>query len=366
MSKPVPKPLPLPKPLPPAAAITIHDVARLAGVSIKTVSRVLRDEAHVALATRQTVQQAALRLGYVPHPSARNLASAVSNVIALVSLAPAPKSVARVGHEYLMALQTGVLSVCQVLDFGLMLMALPRQAKAAVAEMSRRVLARQVGGFILPAPACDLRGLLPALDATGLHYAAISPHALTGAGPWVVADERKAFRGLTLHLIEAGHRRIGLLLGDPGTRGAVERLAGYRDALADAGIPFDAALLAPSSYTFDRGLASARLLLNRSPAPSAIVAASDDCAAGVIAAGHERGLSLPDQLSVTGYDDLDLARKVWPGLTTAHPPLEQMAVVATRQLIARMHPHRRTNDLPPAQVMLPAELVFRGSVSRPV
>lgn len=349
----------------PASAITIHDVARVAGVSIKTVSRVLRDEPYVADATRATVHRVAQQLGYVPHPSARNLASSVSNVIALVTLAAARGTHSQAGHEYLMGLQMGVLSVCQALDFGLMLVAIPRQTEAAIQEMQHRVKARQVGGFIIAPPACDLPCLLSTMDAAGLRYAAISPSSLECSGPWVAANESDAVRRLTLHLVDAGHRRIALLLGDPGSRGAVERLAGYRDALTERGIAYQPAWVEQAGFAFDRGREAAHRLLKRTPQPTAILAANDDCAAGVIAAAHERGMTLPDDLSVTGYDDVDLARKVWPGLTTVRQPLEELAAVATRQLIALMQPNRRTGDTPPMHVTLQTDLVLRGSVSAP-
>ena len=231
--------------------------------------------------------------------------------------------------------------------------------------MQRQLRARQVGGFVIPAPACDIPGLLPLLDAAGLRYVAISPRDATAKGPWVGVDERGAMQQLTQHLLSRGHRRIALLLGDPGTRGAGERLAGYASALADNGLALEPRWTEQAGYSFDAGREAAHRLLRRADhlqRPTAIMAASDDCAAGVIAAAHERGLSLPDELSVTGFDDLDLARKVWPGLTTVHQPLALLARAATERLIRQLQPHRRMADVAPAVQIMTADLVLRGSV----
>ena len=354
------------------ASITIHDVALAAGVSIKTVSRVLRDERHVAAATRAQVQAAAQHLGYAPHPSARNLASAVPQVVGLLTTtSPNPAGSLRGGHEYLMALQLGVLQACGDLGHAVRLQARPVAAGQAggeelAAELAALVRSRGIGGLVIPAPLVDQPGLLRALDAANVPYAAISPANTAIAGPWVVADERSAARELVALLVSLGHRRIACITGDKGSRGGTERLAGYHEGMAAAGLPVNPAWVEPGGFLFDQGRAAAHTLLRRNPRPSAIMAANDDSAAGVLAAAHDRGLVLPDDLSVTGYDDIDLARKVWPGLTTVRQPLGAMAQVAARQLIARMHPLRRSDDAPASQVVLPAELVVRGSTRTPL
>ena len=162
-----------------------------------------------------------------------------------------------------------------------------------------------------------------------------------------------------------GHRRIGFIRGDLGWPDAEQCYAGYVDALKAAGLSLDPALLTQAAFSFDAGLRSARQLLTLRKSPMAIIASSDALAAGVIAVAHELGLDLPSDPSVTGYDDTDLARKLWPALTTAHPPVQRMAEEATRRLVKLMRPPRHAEPTGPTQLVLRSELVLRQSLAAP-
>lgn len=343
--------------------LTVREVAQAAGVSIKTVSRVLRGEAHVSPATRLSVEAAAQALGYRPDPAARGLKSRVPSAIGLLRGVRSDEESWREGHEYLMCQQLGAMRACIELDTVLTLVPVRWELEDMARELGLLHRSRQVGGFLLPAPLCDIPGVIDALDAAGIPYAAISPSRLDIGGAWVIADERSATQQVVAHVLAAGHRRLGLIRGEPGTRAAVQREAGCRDALAAAGVAFETVLVEQvGHFNFNEGRRCGHRLLNRAPSPTAIVACSDEVAVGVMAAAQERGLSLPDDLSVVGYDDLDIARKVWPGLTTVRQPIERMGEMAARQLIAELQPQRRGVGAPGRHVTLHCELVLRGSV----
>ncbi len=346
---------------------TIHDVAALAGVSIKTVSRVLRQEAKVSPATRAAVERAVREMAYQPDLSARSLKSNVPNTIGLVrSFDPDASPYQRSGHEYVMCLQIGALRATQQLDFGLLLVPVHMQTAQALREMQDRFERRQVAGYLVPAPVCDLPGLLDGLTEAKIPYAAINPNRLDIEGHWVAAAEQCSAEALVSHLIAAGHKHIAYINGSPQSRASTQREAGWRDALRKAGItPGDDWIEHAGDFTFDAGRRSAHAMFARAKVPTAVFAASDNVAAGVMNAAQERGMKLPEDLSVVGFDDLELARKLWPKLTTVHIPFEQLGEMAARQLVSHIQPLRLMEPKPSAQVMLYCDLMTRGSVVAP-
>lgn len=352
---------------PAAGRVTIHEVAARAQVSIKTVSRVLRREARVSPATRAAVERAVQEVGYLPDLSARSLKSSVPNTLGLVRAVDSePSAYMRSGHEYVMCLQVGAMRATRELDFGLLLVPVLRQAADALREVRERFRRREVAGFLLPAPACDLPGLLDALTAEGIPHVAISPNRLEAAAQWVAADERAGAEAVVTHLVANGHRHIAYISGEPNSRASAQREAGWRDALRAAGIkPKADWIVEAGEFGFDAGRRAGHQLLARAQRPSAVFAASDNIAAGVVNAAYERGLRLPQDLSIAGYDDLDLARKVWPNLTTVRHPIERLGEAAARLLVARVQPLRQVGQAPAPQALLPCDLVTRGSVAPP-
>lgn len=346
---------------------TIHDVAALAGVSIKTVSRVLRQEAKVSAATRAAVERAVRETGYLPDLSARSLKSNIPNTIGLVrSLEPDASHYQRAGHEYVMCLQVGALRATRQLDFGLLLVPVQMQTQLALSEMQDRFNRRQVAGYLVPAPVCDLPGLLDGLTQAQIPYAAINPNRLDIEGHWVAAAEQSSAEALVTSLIAVGHKHIGFISGAPHSRASVQREAGWRSALHKAGItPLDDWIEQAGDFTFDGGRRCAHAMFSRDPLPTAIFACSDNIAAGVMNAANERGMKLPTDLSVVGFDDLELARKLWPNLTTVHIPFESLGEIAARQLVSHIQPLRRMESKPSTQVTLHCDLVTRGSVVAP-
>jgi LacI family transcriptional regulator len=353
-----------------AQNITIHDVAAKAGVSIKTVSRVLRNEPDVAAATRKKVQEAIDALSYAPHPSARGLASTVTNVIGLVAvvwgdLGLPPWEGLRGHYEYRMRLQLGALHACEQAGFGLRIEMVGSSGRLAAEHLIGCVRRREVGGYVLTPLSATIPGLREALDAAGVKYVALAGSA-PSQGPCLVgADDRSAMRALTRIVLAAGHRRIGLIRGNAGWLDTEERQAGFLDALAEANVAPEPALIVPGMFEFAAGREAAAKLLDLPRPPTAIMASSDDIAAGVISLAHERGLKLPDQLSVTGFDDFEIAQRIWPPLTSVKRPLETMADIAARQVIAMLRPKREDQGFATRQVQVQGEVVLRQSVAPP-
>ncbi len=176
--------------------------------------------------------------------------------------------------------------------------------------------------------------MLRALEALLVRFVRISPgtnHALTSS---VFMDDVQAADDMTMHLLNHGHRRIGFIRGHPSHMASDDRLAGYRRALDRAGAGWNPALVADGAFDFDSGVAAASLFLALPEPPTAIFAANDDMAAGVLAVAHDRGIGLPRALSVAGFDDTVLARTVWPPLTAIHQPVQALAHAATDILLA--------------------------------
>jgi LacI family transcriptional regulator len=174
----------------------------------------------------------------------------------------------------------------------------------------------------------------------------------------VLIDNRGAAHAMTSRLIALGHRRIGFIVGHPSYAASAQRLTGYLQALGDAGQALDLALVQQGQYDFASGEAAAEALLDLPAPPTAIFASSDDMAAGVLAAAHRRGVLVPGELSVAGFDDTDLARSVWPPLSTVHQPVRALAYEAADILFAASpEPERR---------QLSFDLVMRGSTAAPV
>ena len=326
----------------------IRDVAALAGVAVKTVSRVLNGHPYVSAETKARVEEAMLALDFRPSVAARILSGAKSNQIALIYDNHSP--------FYMFQIQTGCWEYCKA--HGIRLLAQPVDvADPQVGEQVRGLVTEtHVDGIILSSPVTDCDPVLRALESMDIPFVRISPgtnHALTSS---VFMDDAQAADDMTTHLINFGHRRIGFIKGHPNHMASDERLSGYRRALSRAGISYAAELVCEGEFDFESGVRAAEQFLAMDDRPTAIFASNDDMAAGVLAVAHDRGISLPDQLSVAGFDDTTLARTVWPPLTTIHQPMAELARTATEILIAGGDiNHRR----------LPHTLVERASVAPP-
>ena len=324
----------------------IRDVAARAGVAVKTVSRVLNGHPYVSAETRERVEAAMQALDFKPSTAARILSGAKSNQIALIYDNHSP--------YYMHQIQTGCWARCQ--EEGIRLLAQPVDvADPMVGDQIRGLVSEtHVDGIVLSSPVTDCDPVLRALEAMNVPFVRISPgtnHALTSS---VFMDDVQAADDMTTHLINMGHRRIGFIKGHPNHMASDDRLFGYRRALDRAGIAYEPQLVAEGTFDFDSGVRAACHFFDLPRPPSAIFAANDDMAAGVLASAHDRGIDLPGQLSVAGFDDTTLARTVWPPLTTIRQPMFDLAHTAADILIAGGDiSHRR----------LPHTLIERASVA---
>ena len=326
----------------------IRDVAAKAGVAVKTVSRVLNGHPYVSADTRARVEAAMTELEFRPSVAARILSGAKSNQVALIYDNHSP--------YYMFQIQSGCWQLCK--ERGIRLLAQPVDvADPRVGDQVRGLVTEtHVDGIILSSPVTDCEAVLNALENLDVPFVRISPgtnHALTSS---VFMDDAQAADDMTTYLINAGHRRIGFIKGHISHMASDDRLFGYRRALDRAGISFEPGMVCDGEFDFDSGVRAGRYLLDLDRPPTAIFAANDDMAAGVLAVAHDRGIDLPSQLSVAGFDDTTLSRTVWPPLTTIHQPMIELARTATELLIGG-------GDI--THLRLPHTLVERASVAPP-
>ena len=336
---------------------TITDVARLAEVSMKTVSRVINKEPNVSEALRERVTRAAALLGYQPNISARSLAGVRSFLIGFLFGDP--------GGDYTHRVEVGLLDRCRGAGYHLMVEQIDAKADDVAARTSALVSQLRLDGVVLTAPITDHRDVLRVLDAARVPYVRIAPDVDSDVSPVVRIDDARAVRELTAHLLGLGHRRIGFIKGNPAYNSSQRRFNGYLAALAEADMALDPALVTQGLFNYRSGLDAAEQLLDQSQPPTAIFACNDDMAAAVVAIAHGRGIDIPGDLTVCGYDDTPLATTIWPELTTIHQPISDMARTAVDLLVREL---RQRPGAPPeetAHVVLDYKLVRRQSDAAP-
>lgn len=316
--------------------VTVDDVAAYAGVSIKTVSRVLNNEPNTTEKTRAKVMAAIEQLKYQPNPSARRLASKRSDLIMLAYDNPS--------DNYLINVQQGALDACKRYFYSLLLQPCDYRSPDLAAQIEQAARQRACAGVVLTPPLSDVPALIEALDLGDMPYVRLAPRYPSAKGLEVSTDDRCAARDMTRYLLSLGHRRIGFVAGHPDHGAAHERLRGYLDALAEAGLDADDSLVEQGLHSFDSGVICGERLLGLADRPTAIFAGNDDMAAGVLYAAHARGIPVPQALSVAGYDDTPLSRQTWPKLTTLRQPIQEMAYAAVEQLASR-EPQARVRTL---------------------
>jgi len=296
-------------------------------VTPKTVSRALNDAPHVSEAVRRKVKEAAAALDYHPNIAAQSLIARRSFLIGLTYERPSP--------SYVVELQNGALSRLENGRYRLVVLPFNHVASRPD-ELGKLLLRAGLDGVLLAPPACDQSALLDILDRQKLPYARITPHSDLGRGIVVAMDEVAAGHTVADHLLSLGHRRIGIILGDPSHAASMSRMEGYRRAFRDARVAVDDGLIVTGDFTYDVGYRVARTLLSRSPRPTAILAQNDDMAVAAIAAARDLGLAVPGDISVAGFDNSEVSRTTWPQLTTVNQPVRQMAWDAADRLIVQL------------------------------
>lgn len=305
---------------------TITDVAKEAGVSMKTVSRVLNNEPNVAQATREKVRDVARRLKYSPSLAARGLAGSRSYFIALLYDDPSP--------SYLTRLQRGAVEACRANGYHLALEPLS-MSLCDPAEIDLKLSRLSVDGVILTPPLSEFEPVRQSLIRLGMAFSLITPQAI-GDDFCVGMDERGAAEAMTEHLIELGHTDIGFIYGPRHHAASELRFDGFKAVLARHNIPLRQDRIGYGDFSWRSGVREgAELLSKPNNRPTAIFASNDDMAVGAINAAMELGLNVPDDLSVCGFDNTQIAEMVWPPLTTIAQPIRDMGRLAAQALIDR-------------------------------
>ncbi|HEY0106431.1 MAG TPA: LacI family DNA-binding transcriptional regulator [Rhizomicrobium sp.] len=335
----------------PRKAASIYDVAKRAGVSIKTVSRVINRQPNVSPAAQARVVEAVAALSYRPNFFARGLASERSLLIGLLYDNPS--------ESYMAAVQLGALRRCREDGYHLIVEQLSAQDPNLGEAVRALAVQSSLHGLILTPPLCDAAAVVEVLKAERVPFVRIAPKEAQPDSPSVSIDDHAAAREMTAYLIGLGHRRIGFIKGHPDHSSAHARFEGYRAALKHAGIAFAEDLCAQGYYTYQSGMEAGQILLSLKNRPTAIFASNDDMAAAVLAASQRFHIKLPTQLSVAGFDDSLVAQVVWPPLTTCRQPIKEMAAAAVSLLV------QNPADGAPRDRRLDHELVVRQSTAPP-
>ncbi|MES1199876.1 MAG: LacI family DNA-binding transcriptional regulator [Pseudomonadota bacterium] len=335
---------------------TIQDVAKRAGVSVKTVSRVMNDHENVSEETRELVQKAVRELGYRPSEAARQLRGQNPVNVGLLLADPASGYQARFHQALLTAcLQAGRYLCVELFD----------DPGPGWPERVRILLERTgIGDMILLPPLCDFLPLKALLREHGVRIALISPASPDSESPAILMDDRAAAAEITGHLLDQGHRRIGHITGNPDHAASGLRRNGFIDAFVSRGLPRPGPeLIVEGNFLFKRGSAAAETLLALPRPPTAVFAANDDTAAAVCMVAHRLGLRIPEDLSVVGFDDSPIASEIWPSLTTVRQPFVAMAASALKAFA--LTPRTPREGQTAASFLEPYSLVFRESSGPP-
>jgi LacI family repressor for deo operon, udp, cdd, tsx, nupC, and nupG len=333
--------------------ITIFDVARKAGVSTATVSRALAFPDRVAEATRAAVFAAIAEVGYTPNASARNLRAKKTRMV--LALVPG------MDNAFFTPILNAIEDELSDAGYGL-ITGDTRNDSRKEFHYSRLIRAGQVDGLVL------LIGHLPKAESDhgidGLLPISIILNEIKGTDhPLFDVANRKAARTMVNYLISQGHRRIAHIRGPEGQGEANDRVKGYTDALKAAGIPVEPELIWPGDFFPGSGKGSVERFFALSNRPTAVFASNDQSAIGFIKAATDSGLSVPNDVSVAGFDDIGFLELFIPGLTTMRQPLAELGRLAATDLLKRME--HRGAPLPPTRVRLECELVIRDSVTLP-
>jgi LacI family transcriptional regulator len=339
----------------PSQPATLEDVAALAEVSAKTVSRVVNSEPTVSEKTRERVLRAIDLLDYKPNLNARMLAGERSYLIGLFYDKPG---------GYLTDFHAGAADRCRESGYHLMLESWDRDNPQFTRQVSTLLRQMRLDGVILLPPLSDDPLIANTLREASMPTVRIAPRDVTEESPCIGIDDYLAARQLTAHLLRQGHRRIGFILGKPGHGATEERYRGFADEMREQSNPLDNSLVATGNFIFADGVGCAQRLLDAANPPTAIFASNDDMAAAVISVAHQRGMELPTQLSVVGFDDAPVATMIWPLLTTVRQPVTAMARMAAG-LIIEHSPRRQGWPAPPPHHTLDFQLIVRDSAAAP-
>ena len=337
-------------------SVTIEDVAQAAGVSAMTVSRVINKKKNVREETRLFVLETIEQLNYTPNSAARSLAAGEATHIGLLYSNPSA--------AYLSQFLVGALNGARRAGCHLVIEDCETEDGSERANAAHRFSTAEVDGVILPPPLSESVPVLTELARSATPVVTIAmgrqfPNALN-----VRIDDFAAAREMTEYLIHLGHRRIGLIKGHPDQIASAERERGYLAAMTEAGISHEV-MTTQGYFTYRSGLGAAEELLDRQRPPTAIFASNDDMAAAAVSVAHRRGMDVPGDLSIVGFDDTAPATTIWPELTTVRQPVAAMAEAALDLLLRDLRDRRRGLATGQSERVLEHELIIRESAGPP-
>jgi len=334
------------------SAPTINDVAAMAGVSKKTVSRFINKSPLMSAATREKVSAAIDTLGYVPNPQARALAFRRNFMIALLHDNPNGQTV--------LNFQKGVLSAIKDTDLALAVRPVDRSSDDLLDDIETFLTKQRPMGVLILPPISERDEIVDLCRRREIAYIRIGSTVLDEDARCVASNDREIVEQMVTALVELGHTRIGFVRGPDGFRSPLERENGFLDALDKGGLKPVPQLMEKGSYRFKSGLEAGMHLLKRAERPSAICASNDEMASGVLHAAHALGICVPDELEVVGFDDTATASHVWPPLSTVHWPIEEMGRLAAMKLVPEFL-GEEADELDLKQVIVPSHIVERAS-----
>lgn len=322
---------------------TINDIARLAGVSKKTVSRVINASPFVHAETRERIEAVIAELGYAPDPQARGLAYGHSFLIGLVYDNPNP--------QYVVNMQLGLLDGMRGSGFELVVHPCDRASPTFLEDLRGFVERQRLFGVILTPSVSEDERAAQLMAEIGCGYVRVASVSLDAPEHMIETRDRLGGRDAAGHLADLGHTKIAFVSGPPTFRSSHERRSGFEEALNERGLNLAKGYVAEGAYTYESGIEAGRRLLSMAEPPTAIFAGNDEMAAGVLQAARQAGVKVPEQLSVVGFDDFQIASRLWPTLTTVRTPTREIGRLAAERLMGREDEGRDPKDRLPSLVV---------------
>jgi LacI family transcriptional regulator len=309
------------------AKLTITDIAHLAGVSKKTILRVINQEPYVNKKTRARVEAIIAEQGYRPDPQARGLAFRRSFLVGLIHDNP--------NSQYVENVHLGILDALASRGYELVIRPCDRRSPTFLDDMRGFVERLRLFGVVLTPSVSEDDRLAKLLESADCPYVRITCAALDTPARLVLTHDWHGAAAAARRLAELGHRRIAYISGPPLFRSSHERREGFVGGLAEYGLELAPDLTILGAYTYESGLARGRELLARPDRPTAIFAGNDEMATGVYGAAHELGLRIPDDISIIGFDDAPIATRMWPAMTSVRLPVREMGKAAAEKLFVK-------------------------------
>lgn len=306
-------------------SVTIKDVSNHAGVSIKTVSRVINNEENVAEATKTKVLASVEKLGFKPNKSAQSLRSKRSYMIALLYDNP--------NKSYLADIQNGILQICKKSGYNLVLQECDYQDKNLSSSIINFVEDFKIDGLIVTPPLSDMDNFLNNLELADIQYSIIAPSTKKVSSPYVSSNDYDASYEMTEKIISLGHKKIGFVKGHEMHSASSLRFNGFINAMDEHSLERNFDWIIQGDFSFESGFQAGEKIFSSAEHPTAVFASNDSMAAGVMKSAQMKKILIPDQLSIVGFDDSPTAEQVWPSLSTVKQPVKEMALHAAKLLI---------------------------------